>query len=198
MFKPISKRSAVIAPFLLAASLCQANLVNNGGFETGDFTGWSQVGNTAFTDVSAGTFDFYGPRSGNYHAHFGAIGTLGGILEQVMSTVPGQNYKFDFWVGYGGGAPSELNISWNGSVVLGLIDPAGFGWNHYSFTMAATGSSTPIQFLFHSLPSYFHLDDISVEAIPVPEPSTYLAGGLMALVCGFHGIRSWRSRRAIS
>lgn len=53
---------------LLALSETQsvkANLITNGGFEKGDFTGWMQSGNTDFTGVT-GTFFDTPPHSGNF------------------------------------------------------------------------------------------------------------------------------------
>src|SRR5262249_25131594 len=51
------------------------NLVN-GGFETGDFTGWDLSGNTGFTGVSA-----INPHSGTYAAFLGPIGSLGFLCQ---------------------------------------------------------------------------------------------------------------------
>ena len=57
---------ALVALPAFAADVCQtpANLVVNCGFETGDFTGWTQSGNTGFTGVSTGIYAY----SGNYGA----------------------------------------------------------------------------------------------------------------------------------
>ena len=43
----------------------------------------------------------------------------------------------------------------------------------------------------------FELDNIaySADPAPVPEPSTYFAGALLALVFGVQGVRSLRSRK---
>ena len=65
--------------------------VNNGGFETGDFTDWTQFGDTTFNGVcSAGTCpDGETPFAGNFSAFFGPVGDTGGIYQDI-TTVPGQ------------------------------------------------------------------------------------------------------------
>ena len=57
---------ATAAAFSLA-HLAKANLITNGGFETGDFTGWTQ--SRGF--VEGETFGIT-PHSGNFQATFGA------------------------------------------------------------------------------------------------------------------------------
>ena len=65
-----------------------ANFVANPGFETGDFTDWTQFGNTGFTGVQ-GDFAGVPPHSGNFQAFFGSVDSTGGIF-QDLTTVAGQ------------------------------------------------------------------------------------------------------------
>jgi len=69
--------------------------VVNGGFETGDLSGWTQFGNTGGTSVmvcGAGCAE-----SGAYGVNFGAVFTPGGI-EQTLATISGQSYNISFWL----------------------------------------------------------------------------------------------------
>jgi hypothetical protein len=157
----------------LATSSAQANinLVVNGGFETGDFTGWMQVGNTGYNSVSPTD-----PNSGEYAAWFGADKSLSGIQQNVATTA-GVTYIFEFYLKTQNIDPTlhaEAHALWNGSPVLTLIDPGDFGYTHYQYTVTATSALTPFEFDFRNDASYFQLDDVSVTA--VPESSTWLAG----------------------
>src|SRR5216110_1829080 len=83
----------------------QAAVVNC-GFETGDFTGWTQTGNTSFDGV---TCPGPGPtvRGGNCSAFFGPVGSTGGIT-QTISTTPGGTYTVFFSLLTDGGTPSSF------------------------------------------------------------------------------------------
>jgi hypothetical protein len=74
------------------------NLVANPGFETGDFTGWTQGGNTGATFVTAGPFDGFLPHSGNFFAALGPVGS-DGTLSQDLATTPGHSYTFKLVLG---------------------------------------------------------------------------------------------------
>ena len=69
--------------FATAATFCvthpaKANLITNGGFETGDFTGWEALGGRlAFV---SGTFNGIAPHSGNYQAVLGGARAGGKCL----------------------------------------------------------------------------------------------------------------------
>ncbi len=164
MKKDIS-RLGILALFgLLTVGIAQsakANLIVNGGFETGAFDGWTQTGNTNFTFVNGE------PRpgsSGNNAAWFGASGSRGGIL-QLVATTAGATYDFDFWL-RNTGSYSEAHVFWNGSEILTLIDPGDFDYTHYQFTETAMGTSTEIKFLFENNPSWYRLDDVNVSGVP--------------------------------
>src|SRR6266404_9344680 len=90
---------------VLGASAMAQNLVSNGGFETGNFAGWSQQGNTGFTGV-AGCFSSTCPHSGSFQAYFGPIGSTGGI-NQTLATDAGSTYTVDFWLANDGGSPNS-------------------------------------------------------------------------------------------
>src|SRR5579872_5052181 len=70
------KFQAFVAASLMMAisSPAAAQLVTNGSFETGDFTGWTV--NAGATFVASGGFDGYPAEDGNY---FAALGNVGGI-----------------------------------------------------------------------------------------------------------------------
>jgi hypothetical protein len=140
------------------AQSAKANLIVNGGFETGAFDFWTQTGNTSFTFVNGD------PNSGNFAAWFGATGSVGGIL-QVFATTAGATYHFDFWL-RNTGSYSEAHVFWNGSEILTLIDPGDFVYTHYQFTETALGASTQIEFLFENNPSWYRLDDVNVSGVP--------------------------------
>ena len=96
-----------IAFFALRASAIPiSNIVTNGGFETGNFNGWTQGGNTEFTGVDmasahSGNFGvFAGPTSGSKDS--GVSGESGGsgpgTLSQNLATVAGSIYEFSFFM----------------------------------------------------------------------------------------------------
>src|SRR5438270_2575967 len=91
----------------LAVGTAQAavNLIVNGSFETGDFTGWTLTGNTGFTGVECPGAPFAGPGDGNCDAFLGPVGS-NGTLSQSFPTVVGQVYSISFDFQPDGGAPS--------------------------------------------------------------------------------------------
>ena len=52
-------------------SVLRAGLVTNGGFASGDFTGWTQGG----WYVETSNLGITGPHSGNYYADTGCVGS---------------------------------------------------------------------------------------------------------------------------
>ena len=164
--------------------------MTNGSFETGDFTGWTQVGNTGFTGVT-GNFGGINPEDGSYQAYFGPIGSLGGI-SQDLATVAGQDYDISFSLSNFGGTPSEYSVQFGSTVLTDVINPLPFGYTELTFVGTATAAITGLTLSFQQNPSYFLLDNVVVTSA-VPEPSTLISGSMAVLI----GLGcAWRRRKS--
>jgi hypothetical protein len=140
----------------VAGNAAASNIVTNGSFETGDFSGWTQSVNTGSVFVGwSGTFG-RSCQDGLYCAFLGPVGS-DETLSQTVSDVPGTDYTFSFWLGAVGDDPSDFSASWDaGTPLLSVTDPIiGSLWTQYSYTVTGTGSDT-IQFAFRDDPQYIY------------------------------------------
>jgi hypothetical protein len=166
--------------------LYAGNILTNGGFETGNFSGWAAGGNFEDTEVVSGHFyDYSGAEEGAWYAVLGPVGG-DGTLSQTFSDILGAPYTFSFWLSAVGDNPSDFSAYWDGTQLLSVGDPnTGDVWTEFTYAETGTGSDS-IQLNFRDDPAYMALDNVSVStAIPEPASLTLLAGGLIALAFRF-------------
>jgi PKD repeat protein len=140
-----------------------SGLVLNGGFETGDFTGWALSGGDPGDNfVDNGTVTGILPYTGSYLAALGSYGSLS-FLSQSLATTLGTSYLLSFWLNSPDGlTPNQFLVSWNENTLFDEKNLPALGWTNLQFVVTATGTNTVLQFGFRDDPSYLGLDDISV------------------------------------
>jgi hypothetical protein len=176
-------------------------LITNGGFETGDLTGWSSpVPNPNPWSASAVL-----AHTGNYSAFNPALNTAVGqtTLYQLFSPTPVSSItNAGFWYYHPAGAPGTVGLATqlvfsDGTTVqdtLYATDPT-YHMNAWAYRNLLPTLSTHtglqlvgIGFFPKVLGSQF-LDDVSIVGIPedVPEPRAAILGclGLLSIGCAF-------------
>lgn len=149
-------------------------LVQNGDFETGDFSFWTLTGDASGNSslVDDGSLTGVTPYDGNYCADLSEFGSVAD-LTQTLPTQAGMHYLLSYWLAnvdvFGfGSSPNEFLVSWNGNTLSSQFNQPAFDWTYVQFVVAATTNSTVLQFGFRNDQFFFGLDDVSVT--PLPEP----------------------------
>jgi hypothetical protein len=197
--------SGLVRGLVLAIAVCWAtacrttlagNLVANGGFETGDFTGWTvNTQGWNFTTVTSavppasnifGGGVNYAPVEGNFLAALGTPGINFSPPEEVsqtIATIPGDTYKFSFayFIGPAGGGDQNNSFSafFGANNPVNITNDQSFTtdgngnviWATYSGVFAATSRSTAVEFFSGNTQWGNGLDAVSVTFV-APEPSS--------------------------
>jgi len=202
-----------------------AGLIINGDFQSGntgfasDYNPSLGIGATEGTyvicDNPHGAAPIRNPSAASYydHTYGGADGlmmavngaTTPGLMvwgQTVTGLVPGQQYEFSLWVSTWvastGSGNAILDIQLNGLSRAVFSAPAIAGvWERRSLTWTATASTAAFAAIFDkeiaTYPNDFALDDLSL--VPVPEASTFLAGGLMLAPLGWQTVKRLRNHK---
>ena len=147
--------------------------VLNGGFETGDFSDWTQSGNTTDTDVNTNASYAH---SGRYGGQLGPQLSLG-YLSQTVTTSPGLAYLLSLWLDCPTGQnPNEFLVQWDGNTIFDQTNIPAIGWSNLLFIVTASGTNTVLQFGFRDDPSWLGLDDVSLQPITLNSTTKYAVG----------------------
>jgi PKD repeat protein len=107
-------------------------LVFNGGFERGDFSGWTLdalTGQYDLVDTFNQSSEGMQPHTGSYFARLGQINSPG-FLSQTLPTTAGGQYLLSFWLNSpDGSTPNSFLASWNGNTLFAQSNLPAFGTN---------------------------------------------------------------------
>jgi hypothetical protein len=174
---------------LSVAYPAKANLITNGGFETGSFSPWTSVGFGGATLNVQGMFNGISPHSGNFQLVGSGPGSGSLSLFQSFSTTPGTNYTVTFFLALSGS--TNIDVTFDNTSIFNHLFSSGFGYTEFTFSVTASNTVTFLEFIFNNGPGIY-LDDISVEPAGVGVPD---GGATVSLLgCALLGLAALRRR----
>ena len=185
--------------FTVVGSAHATEFLQNGSFETGDFTDWTLAGTSGpLTSVQPTTIG-YGAESGDFYVFAGPPSSAPGVLSQTFSGTAGEQLKVSGWAIGDTSIPDglgEISYFFDGAL-LGSPDLSSGKWTESAFQVVATGSDTfSIQFANDN--SFNGLDNFSVGSTgsAVPEPSTWIL--LLVGLIGFGPLAATGRKAAVA
>lgn len=191
------RNKLLVACFVGSLALDSAlavELVTNGGFETGDLTGFSDSSEPEFAFVSTTA-----AHTGNYGYLNGNVGQ-DGTLTQRVATQLGMTYRYSFYLESDGATPNDVIVKLGNTVLLTQTNTGAFAYRNFSGTIIADGNNDALTFAFRNDNGFFGLDDVSLTSnagpLPgVPEPASW---ALLATGFGLTGVAARRRVRVVS
>lgn len=156
-----------------------SGLVLNGGFETGDLTGWTLTGNLSANAGNASASPFP-PPVGNYVAILQSEGSPG-YLSQTLSTTAGTRYLLSFWLINPYALAGEFIVSWNGTTLLDTAVAGFVNWTNMKFAVSGAGSDSLLQFGFQGDDTFVVLGPVSVVPAQFSVTGVTLSGANLTL-----------------
>lgn len=152
--------------------------VVNGGFESGDFTGWTTQ------PASSGSWFFVrstGAHSGSFSVAFGGYGGISDEIFQSVSATNGGSYVLSFWLNnLNQLGDDKMTVSWEGQSLFDASAPV--GWTQYSFNVTAHSATPEVRIAGFDGIDFSYVDDVSLTAVPEPASMAVLGTGALALL----------------
>lgn len=169
--------------FLACSQTATADLITNGGFETGNFTGWTvsddPYDNTTVEKASSDPNNLVIPFSGEYVARLGTA-DMDGTLSQTIVDAAGQPYQLSMWLKSDGNTPNDFNVSWNGNTIYSQTNIPVSDYFNIALNVTSTGTDT-LLIGERNDAGYLYLDNVSLNSVPLPGTFALLGLSLAGL-----------------